>query len=153
MNISIKGPFLGTSSLCSPIMDELTDWFGIEKAREGYKAEINILPTLLACDNDQILGFVCLKKHNEYSGEIYIMGVKPNYHRKGIGRILISAIEKWSKEQGIEFIQIKTLGPSSDDENYLKTRAFYSAMGYKPLEEIKTIWDEQNPCLIFIKCL
>lgn len=115
--------------------------------------EIDNLPTFLAYENDLILGFVCFKKHNKYSGEIYIMGVKPVYHRKGIGRILITTIEDWSKKQGIEFIQVKTLGPSTDDENYMKTRAFYSAMGFKPLEEIKAIWNEQNPCLIFVKCL
>jgi GNAT superfamily N-acetyltransferase len=153
MKIAIKGPLLVTSSFCNPILDELTDWFGIEKALEGYKAEIDDLPTFLAYENEHIIGFVCFKKHNKYSGEIYIMGIKPAYHRRGIGQMLITTIEDWSKKQGIEFIQVKTLGPSNDDLNYIKTRAFYTAMGYKPLEEIKTIWNEQNPCLIFIKCL
>jgi GNAT superfamily N-acetyltransferase len=153
MKITIKGPLLGTSLFCNPILDELTDWFGIEEALEGYKAEIDNLPTFLAYENDHILGFLCFKKHNEYSGEIYVMGVALDYHRKGIGRTLINSMEDWSKNQGIEFIQVKTLGPSIDDINYMKTRAFYSAMGFKPLEEIKTIWNEQNPCLIFIKCL
>jgi hypothetical protein len=46
---------------------------------------------------------------------------------------------------------VKTLGPSSDDSNYAKTRAFYSAMGFRPLEEFKQIWDEHNPCLVMVK--
>ncbi|MFA6119201.1 MAG: hypothetical protein WCT85_06020 [Parachlamydiales bacterium] len=48
---------------------------------------------------------------------------------------------------------VKTLSPSADDENYAKTRAFYLSMGFYPLEEFKTLWDENNPCLFMIKVL
>jgi hypothetical protein len=61
--------------------------------------------------------------------------------------------QDWLKHQGVEYLQVKTLGPSRSDENYDKTRAFYLAMGFTPLEEIPQIWDENNPCLILIKRL
>jgi hypothetical protein len=54
------------------------------------------------------------------------------------------------KNQGVENLQVKTLSPSRSDENYAKTRAFYQAMGFTPLEEFPQIWDENNPCLILI---
>jgi hypothetical protein len=50
-------------------------------------------------------------------------------------------------------MQVKTLGPSRLDEHYAKTRAFYEAMGFRPLEEFKQIWDENNPCLVMVKRL
>ena len=53
----------------------------------------------------------------------------------------------------MEFLQVKTLGPSRPDEGYERTREFYAAMGFTPLEEIHGLWDPGNPCLIMIKHL
>ena len=36
---------------------------------------------------------------------------------------------------------------------YAQTRAFYLAMGFRPLEELRKLWDEANPCLIMVKRL
>ena len=48
---------------------------------------------------------------------------------------------------------MKTFGPSGDSEEYERTRAFYAALGFLPLEERTDIWDEDNPCLISVKPL
>jgi hypothetical protein len=34
---------------------------------------------------------------------------------------------------------------------YVRTRRFYLAMGFRPMEEFTQIWDASNPCLIMIK--
>jgi GNAT superfamily N-acetyltransferase len=78
------------------------------------------------------------------------MGIKPEAHRNGIGQALMNEAKFWLKKQGVEYLQVKTLGPSNGDQNYAKTRAFYVAMGFRPLEEFKQIWNEQNPCLILV---
>jgi catechol 2,3-dioxygenase-like lactoylglutathione lyase family enzyme len=39
------------------------------------------------------------------------------------------------------------------DEGYAKTRAFYRACGFRPLEEFPDLWDAQNPALQMIKSL
>ena len=72
---------------------------------------------------------------------------------RGIGRQLQEAAEAWLRDEGVTYLQVKTVGPSSDDAAYALTRKFYRAMGFSPLEEIKTLWDEHNPCLILIKGL
>ena len=36
---------------------------------------------------------------------------------------------------------------------YKETRAFYSALGFTPLEETKAFWGKDNPCLIMVKPL
>jgi ribosomal protein S18 acetylase RimI-like enzyme len=100
-----------------------------------------------------VIGFVSLKQHNPSSAEVYVMGVKPEMHRQGVGRALIDQAQAWLKRQGIDYLQVKTLGPSHPDESYARTRAFYGAMGFKPLEEFKQLWNEQNPCLIMVKRL
>lgn len=79
------------------------------------------------------------------------MGVLPAFQHGGIGRALMESAEQYAKSQQIEYLQVKTLGPSNDDANYAKTRAFYAALGFRPLEEFTQIWDENNPCLIMVK--
>jgi len=151
MNINVTGPHFRKASVCMPILRSLPDWFGIEAALIHYSTEIDHLPTWLAFELEQAKGFISLKQHTPYSTEIYVMGVLPNSHHQGIGRALVEESQEWAKLQGIEYLQVKTLGPSHDDESYAKTRAFYLAMGFKPLEEFKQIWDEHNPCLIMVK--
>jgi hypothetical protein len=48
---------------------------------------------------------------------------------------------------------VKTLGPSRRSERYERTRRFYEARGFVPLEELAGFWDENNPCLILVKHL
>ncbi len=151
MDFKIEGPHHNQSSACIPILRMLPDWFGIEAAILDYEREIEHLPTFLAKANGQVLGFLSLKQHNPFSAEIYVMAVRPDAHRGGIGRALVETAEFYARKLGVEFMQVKTLGPSNPDENYAKTRTFYEATGFRPLEEFKQIWDENNPCLVMVK--
>ena len=153
MEFIFKRPSHGQSAACMPILRALPDWFGIEEALVHYAAEIESLPTIIACDDGHNIGFVSLKKHNPLAAEIYVMGVVPGRHHQGVGRELLHHAEKWLKTQGVTYLQVKTLGPSHPDKNYAQTRAFYEAMGFVPLEEFKQIWNEENPCLVMIKQL
>lgn len=153
MEVTIEVPATGKASLCEPILRSLPDWFGIEEDIRKYLAEINRLPTFLALDRGDVLGFLTLKQHFAQSAEILIMGCLPKVHRQGIGRELVKAAEDWLLDQGVEYLQVKTLGPSRPDPGYEVTRAFYQALGFAPLEEFKQIWDEDNPCLVMVKKL
>jgi ribosomal protein S18 acetylase RimI-like enzyme len=75
------------------------------------------------------------------------------YHRYGVGRAMLLAAENYLRDLGVQYLQVKTLSDSHPDEGYAKTRAFYQAMGFHPLEEFKTLWGEANPCLLLIKQL
>ena len=65
----------------------------------------------------------------------------------------MSQAQEWLKGEGFEYLQVKTLGPSHSDANYASTRAFYLAVGFRPLEEFRQLWNEQNPCLVMVKRL
>ena len=117
-----------------PILRALPEWFGIEAAISQYASEIDRLPTFLAGSPAGVLGFLSLKLHNLYSAEVYVMGVRPESQHSGVGRALMKEAQSWLKQQGCEYLQVKTLGPSDEDLNYAKTRAFYAAMGFRPLE-------------------
>lgn len=151
MSIILEGPKFGTSAVCTPILRSLPDWFGIEDAIVRYSNEIDSLPTFLARDSDREIGFLSLKQHNPFSAEIYVMGVLADHHNQGIGRGLVEAAQDWLRQQKVEYLQVKTLGPSKVDQGYANTRNFYLAMGFRPLEEISQIWDKNNPCLVMVK--
>ena len=138
--------------VCSRILRSLPDWFGIEESNLEYDRNIATLPTLVATDGDEVIGFLTVKHHSDSSSEIQVMGVRPDYHRSGIGRRLVEEAETRLPE-GVEFLQVKTLGPSHPDPFYRRTRAFYTAMGFVPLEETTVFWGTGNPTLILIKHL
>ena len=153
MDVVVQGPFLERASVCEPILRSLPEWFGIEEATNQYIKDIEVLPTLLASIGDDVVGFLTLKQHNEYAAEIHVMGVRPEVHRNGVGRTLVNKAEKYLRQRGVEYLQVKTLSSTHPDENYARTRRFYVAMGFRPLEEFKELWGEENPCLQMVKSL
>lgn len=153
MEFTLHGPLLGQSSVCAPILRTLPEWFGIEEATRQYILDVEGMPTFLAVADGQVAGFLTFRQHSQYTAEIHVMGVHPQAHRRGVGRALIQAVEAHLRAQGIEYLQVKTLSPAHPDKNYAKTRAFYRAMGFRPLEEFPDLWGEQNPCLQMIKGL
>ena len=153
METHIEGPYLDKANICVPILRALPEWFGIETAILRYETEIDILPTFLAIAASRTIGFLSIKQHTLHSAEVYVMAVLPEAHHKGVGRSLMGHAHEWLKRQNIQYLQVKTLGPSDPDESYAKTRLFYEAVGFIPLEEFKQIWDEDNPCLIMVKKL
>jgi ribosomal protein S18 acetylase RimI-like enzyme len=131
------------------VLAALPGWFGIEEAVERYVREVAELPTF-AVERD---GFLSLKLHTDAAAEIYAMGVRPQSHRRGIGTALLEAAEAFLRGREVEYLQVKTLGPSHPSEHYAATRSFYAARGFRSLEELTAIWGEANPCLVMVKHL
>ncbi len=92
-----------------------------------------------------------LKRHTPRAAEIYVMGVRRELHRQGIGRALVAAAEAWCRESGVEFLHVKTLGSSHHDEGYAATRRFYEAVGFVPVEELTGLWEKGQPTLLLVK--
>jgi coenzyme F420-0:L-glutamate ligase/coenzyme F420-1:gamma-L-glutamate ligase len=136
------------SRIAEAVLRALPEWFGIESATAAYIAEAASLPTFAVLPDR---AFACLKRHTAQAAELYVLGVRPDQHRQGIGRALVAAAEAWCRAHGIRFLQVKTLGPSHPDEGYAATRRFYEAVGFVALEELRTLWDEQNPALLLVK--
>jgi GNAT superfamily N-acetyltransferase len=153
MEIDMQGPLLGMATACEHILRALPQWFGIPEATGQYLEDIEGLPTLVASLDGEAVGFLTLREHSEYAAEVHVMGVRPELHRHGVGRALLTRAEEYLRERGIEFLQVKTLSDRHPDSSYARTRAFYSAMGFRPLEEYPELWGEENPCLQMIKSL
>lgn len=142
---------VGAGDTCRRILQTLPRWFGIAASVEDYIAAADRSPTLIASLGDEDVGFLTLVRHTPYAAEVYVMGVLPELHRHGIGRALLGHAEAMLAADGVEFLQVKTLAPSKPDEGYDKTRAFYLAYGFRPVEEFPDLWDAENPALQMIK--
>jgi len=111
------------------------------------------MQTFLAKDGENVIGFLIIKSHFTESTEIHCLAVMPEHHRTGIGRILVKVVQNHLKKEGRTFLQIKTVSDDRECEAYAKTRMFYLALGFTPLEVFPTLWDEANPCLLLVKSL
>lgn len=143
------------------LLRKLPAWFGIESAVTSYIEAARTLPAYLAWPDSaqkpdyppgQPAGVLLAVRHFPSSAEIYLMAVDPTVHRQGAGRALIAALEADLAADQVEFLHVKTLGPSVPDPGYARTRQFYANAGFQPLEETTGLWPG-NPCLMMIKAL
>ena len=139
------------SEICNSILRTLPEWFGVEASIIDYNEQVKNMPFYVASCDDKTVGFVAIKVHSEYSAEICVMGVLKEYHRQGIGKMLVQCCEEYCVENKIEFLTVKTLDESRACEEYMKTRLFYLSLYFKPLEVFPLLWDKDNPCLLLIK--
>jgi GNAT superfamily N-acetyltransferase len=143
----------GSGDACRQVLATLPAWFGIPESVEDYVAKAEKNPTLVATVEGEDIGILTLVVHTPYAAEVYVMGVRPEHHRQGIGRQTLELAETWLRERDIDFLQVKTLSPRHPDPGYVKTRDFYFAVGFRPLEEFPDLWQPENPALLMIKAL
>ncbi|MBB6482290.1 GNAT family N-acetyltransferase [Spirochaeta isovalerica] len=140
------------SNITRRILENLPEWFGDKESLEKYVNTVKGKPFYAAVEeNKNSIGFLSLKLHNKYTADLYVTGILKKYHRQGIGKLLVQRAESYLMKNKYKFFMVKTLGESSSDESYAKTRKFYFSQGFYPMEEIKEIWGEKNPCLIMVK--
>ena len=63
-----------------------------------------------------------------------MLGVRPEWRRKGVGRQLFAAVERGLRARGVRFLTVKTVAAPDDDPVYGATRRFYEAIGFVPVE-------------------
>jgi GNAT superfamily N-acetyltransferase len=128
----------------------LPEWFGIEKALLDYVEHARTLPTTVALDRGEVVGACVVRRHNPFAAEIDLLAVRRDRHREGIGRLLVEQVAGALSADGVKLLQVKTFGPSGESAEYERTRAFYEAVGFIPLEELRELWGPENPCLILV---
>ena len=136
--------------IASSILRQLPEWFGLPESTKEYIEESSKMPFWACFETERPVGFVALKETSPYAAELYVMGVNKEKHRGGIGTLLFRECEAYAKENGYEFLQVKTVQKGHYEE-YDQTNAFYVRMGFRELECFPTLWDAWNPCQIYVK--
>ena len=140
------------AQIARDVLEALQDWFGVEESREYYIRESQSWDFFAAVEGEDAVGFLCLKETGNATVELAVMGVKQEYHRHGLGRELFQAAKAFAVAAGYEFMQVKTVAMGFY-EDYDRTNRFYQSVGFKELEIFPLLWDEANPCQIYIQSL
>ena len=134
------------------ILEALPEWFGIQEARETYIRESADEIMFVSEQDGRPNGFLCLKETGKDTVELAVMGVLKEYHRQGLGSALVEAAKAIAAEQGYSFLQVKTVQMGRYPE-YDRTNRFYQSLGFREFEVFPTLWDERNPCQIYVMSL
>jgi len=141
------------TSVTLAIMHSLPQWFSPPEDINRKAVLYREFPFFAAYDGERAIGFLALKLHNEYTGDIHSVGVLEGYHRHGIGARLLAMAEEYLRERNYTYLTVKTLDASADYEPYERARQFYQKQGFVPLEVFTHHWNEENPCLFMVKSL
>lgn len=138
--------------ICKSIIEELPEWFD-EQGRRDYVVGIVDTKVWAYFIDEKPAGFISVKSNNEFTSEVYVLGVLKTYHRSGVGSQLIEAACDDLASANIKLLVVKTLDESADYEPYNQTRNFYLKHGFIPIDVYKKIWNEENPCLLMAKVI
>ncbi len=139
-------------AIARKVLEALTYWFEVEESREGYISECVDWTFFAAKENGDAVGFLCLKETGKATVELAVIGVLMDYHRSGIGRQLVERAKEAAASFGYEFMQVKTVKMGMY-EDYDRTNLFYISCGFKEFETFPLLWDEANPCQIYVMSL
>lgn len=134
------------------ILEDLTEWFGIPESREQYIAESADMTMIAAFEDGRTAGFLCLKVTGKDTMEIAVMGLRKEYHHRGIGTALVREAAKTAHSLGYSFLQVKTVQEGKYPE-YDLTNRFYQHCGFKEFEVMPELWGTDNPCQIYVMSL
>ena len=136
-------------AVCRETLGTLHGSFEDEKAANEYAVNCRALPMWASYDEGMLQGFLALRETSPYAAEIYVMGVKPEFQRHKIGKALFTSMLSYARRQGYEYLQVKTVRQGVYTE-YDTANTFYQSLGFRELE-VLPIWDEKNPCQIYIR--
>ncbi len=74
-----------------------------------------------------VVGFVAVKRHSDELGEIYMIAVDPDYHRRGIARALTEFAVDWLRTSGVSVALVET----GADPGHAPARATYENCGFE----------------------
>lgn len=132
------------------ILRGLPDWFGDEDSLRGYVTDAVTYPSYLAVDDVMVRGIALVHRHFPASAELHLIAVDPAGHRAGVGTALLQALGGDLADDGVRMLH--TVGSSFPSPAYDRTRAFYLARGFVPLQEFHGI-DWPGPTLVLVKAL
>ena len=133
------------------VLTALPEWFGLPDSTAAYIRDCGSLPVWAAAEAGTVAGFIALKRTSDYAGEVFVMGVLPQNHRRGAGACAPADPGGPSPAGAYAVLQVKTVAPGRY-EAYDQTRLFYEAMGFYPLEVFPRCGTLES-CLVMVKRL
>lgn len=86
-------------AVVAEILRDLPEWFGIPESTQAYIEGAKDLRVWAAYQESDVVGFISLSYSSEDCAEIDCLGVKKSFQGQGIGRELITTIEREAVKQ------------------------------------------------------
>lgn len=88
---------------------------------------------LIAEDNETSLGFIHVKAHKDEISEemcamVTLLAVSPIGQGKGIGKLLMQAAERWTKQQGYRLLHLEVFANNDNGQGFYRNLGFQSEM-------------------------
>ncbi len=102
-------------------------------------------------DDGSLLGYICYGAIpiTDRCFDLYWICVDQNTSRKGVGRLLLSAMENALKEKAARHVYVDT----SSTEPYLKARSFYEKHGYRVVSVFPDFYRDGDDKVVYLKKL
>ena len=128
-------------------------WFN-ELGLEQIVRDLQTEQGLVALDEGRVVGFaVYSTDENSKIAELIWIAVRPELHRKGMGRALVNALEETLTRQGFRAIEVSTVAPTIEYEPYARTREFYYGVGFSDVRIDKSWYEGRDDRLLLRKQL
>jgi ribosomal protein S18 acetylase RimI-like enzyme len=141
---------------CDAVIATLPYHFGDPSGRAECARAVREQEGLVALDEGAVAGFLTLARHDPRSAEITWMAVHAGFRRQGLGRALVEEAARRLAHDGVQLVSVMTLGPSAVErrasDNYADTRAFYDALGFLPVRELR-LQGWRSPALMLVRPL
>jgi ribosomal protein S18 acetylase RimI-like enzyme len=127
-------------TIYGPYEDIISGWFRREKG----------ITTLIACQDDVRIGFAMLGEPGsrydlQDASELLGIAVEPDKQGKGIGKMLLRAIDATSVHLGIKWLLLHTAA------NNKPARRLYEKTGYRLLELKRNFYPEGQDAIVMYK--
>ena len=153
--VSVRELELADAPACDAVVATLPYFFGQPVGIAECASAVRSEPGLVAVDRyGTVVGFLTYRSHHPHSAEITWMAVRHDERRKGVGRVLVDALDNLLARRGVPLVFVITLGPSVHEpgviDGYGGTRAFYERVGFIPLRELDA-WGQDSPGLVLVR--
>jgi len=101
----------GAGSACATTLASLPARFAAPDANAACRETAERSPTIVAEADGTAIGLAVLSRHSPEAAELTLLAVRPEWHRQGVGRRLVELAERVLVEEGVEYLQVKTLWP------------------------------------------
>lgn len=107
-------------------------------SKKGVKSLLENQTLILAENNNQIVGSVKIRRHDDDTGEFGMLVSDQKLRGQGIGVALVNAAEQWARKNNYKIMRLELLTPRHwhhPSKEFLKK--WYSRMAYQPNKTVE----------------
>jgi ribosomal protein S18 acetylase RimI-like enzyme len=139
-------------AIASTLLSGLPEWFGLPESTQNYVKGSRSLPMWTYERGGVPVGFIVLRETSAVTVEIWVMGVRKEAQHSGVGTSLWQECLRYARQKRYAYAQVKTVQMGRYPE-YDATNRFYQHLGFQEFECFPTLWDEWNPCQIYVQAI